>query len=68
MEKMIKAYEAERKRLGSRLAELRKILKTGKLKTMERESIEQRISLITVERTELLHSIHDMQLHLGGVS
>lgn len=68
MEQMIKNYEAEHKRLGERLAELRQLLRTGNLKTKERESVKLRMDLITGERVDLVHNIRSMRQCLEGVA
>lgn len=68
MEQMIKEYEAEHRRLGERLAELRNLLRTGNLKTKEQECVKLRMHLITTERTELVHAVREMRQCLEGVT
>ncbi len=68
MKKMIEDYKSCDAALTARITNLRKRLKSDKLRTKERQALEARINLLSEERTEIRHDIREMMAHrkVGG--
>ena len=63
MRKMIREYEQARKQVRSRIRELNKILKEGRLMNGERDKLKSRKELLQDESIEMLHVIIDLKQH-----
>ena len=64
MEKMIHEYEIARALLLTRIHEINQILHEQKLMTQERELLEHRREVLTIESVDLLHGIIEMRRHV----
>lgn len=63
MRKMIREYEQARKQVRSRIRELNKILKEGRLMNGEREKLKCRRDILQVESIEMLHVLNELKAH-----
>lgn len=61
---MIQEYETTREQLLQRIHEINRKLRNHQMKTMERERLERRRELLTIETIDLLHGINEMRRHI----